>query len=75
MSQQQNKFQTKKQDKTPEEQLSEVEISDWPAKEFKVTIIKKLNNVGRRMNEHNEKLEVSNKELEYKEPKWAKRIQ
>ena len=32
----------KKQDKTPEEELSEVEISDLPDKEFKVMITKML---------------------------------
>ena len=33
-------FQTKKQDKTPEEQLSEVEIGNLPEKEFRVMIVK-----------------------------------
>ena len=32
----------KEQDKTPEEELSEVEISDLPDKEFKVMITKML---------------------------------
>ena len=38
--QQRNMFQTKEQDKTPEE-LSEVEISNLPKKEFKVMIVKR----------------------------------
>ena len=53
MRQQKNTFKTKKQDKTPEE-LSEIEISNPPDKEFKVIIIKMLNEFGRRMDEHNE---------------------
>ena len=35
MRRQRNMFQTKKQDKTPEGELSEVEISSLPDKEFK----------------------------------------
>ena len=35
-------FQIKEQDKTPEEQLSEVEIGNLPEKEFKVMIIKMI---------------------------------
>ena len=34
--------QIKKQDKTPEEELSEVEISNLPNKEFKVMTVKML---------------------------------
>ena len=55
------RWQRKKQDKTPKEELSEVEISNLPDKEFKVIIIKMLNKLGRRMNEHSEKF---NKDLE-----------
>ena len=54
-------FQMKEQDKSPEEELSKVEISNLPDKEFKVMIIKMLNELGRRMNEHSDKF---NKELE-----------
>ena len=57
-------FLMKEQDKTPEEELSEVEIS--PSKEFKVMIIKMLKELGRRIDEHSGKLEVFNKELENK---------
>ena len=38
-------FQTKKQDKIPEE-LSEVEIGNLPEKEFRVMIIKVIKNSG-----------------------------
>ena len=50
----------KEQDKTPEE-LSEVVKSNLPDKEFKVMIIKMLNELRRRMDEHSEKF---NKQLE-----------
>ena len=53
-------FQMKEQDKTPEE-LSEVVKSNLPDKEFKVMIIKMLNELRRRMDEHSEKF---NKQLE-----------
>ena len=41
----------KEQNKTPEEELSEVEISNLPDKEFKVVIIKTFMNSGERMDE------------------------
>ena len=47
-------FQTKEQDKIPGE-LSEVQINNYPNKEFKVMIIKMLKELGRRINEHSEK--------------------
>ena len=52
---------TKEQDKTPEEEQCKVEISNLPNKEFKVMIIKMLNELGRRLDEHSKKF---NKELE-----------
>ena len=51
----------KEQDKTPEDGFSEVEVNNLPDKEFKVMIIKMLNELRRRMDEHSEKF---NKELE-----------
>ena len=42
-------FQMKEQDKTPEEELSEVEIGSLPEKEFRVMIVKKIKELGRRM--------------------------
>ena len=54
-------FQRKKQDKIPEEKLSEVEIGNLSNKEFKVMIVK-INELRRRMDEQSEKLEVFNKE-------------
>ena len=56
-------FQTKEEDKTPVEELSEVEINNLPHKKFKVMIIKMLKELGRRVDEHSENF---NKGLEKK---------
>ena len=52
MRQQTNIFEMKDQDKNPKEELSEVEISILPNKEFKV--IEMLNKLGRKMDDHSE---------------------
>ena len=57
-------FQMKEHDKTPEDELSEVEIINRPNKEFKVITVNMLKELRRRLGEQNEKLEVINKELE-----------
>ena len=57
-------FQMKEQDKTPEEELTKVEVNNLPPKEFKVMIIKMLKELRRRMDKHSKKLKVSNKELD-----------
>ena len=54
MKKQRNVFQAKKQDKTPETDLNEMEISDFPDKEFKIMVIKVLIKFRRRMNDHSE---------------------
>ena len=55
----------KEQDKTPEEQLSEVEIGNLPEEEFRVMIVKKIQDLGKRVEAQTEKLpEMFNKELE-----------
>ena len=54
-------FQMKEQDKTQEEKLSEMEVSNLPNNQFKVMITKMLNELRRRMDEQSEKF---NKELE-----------
>ena len=46
---QRNIFQTKEQDKTPEEQLSDVEIGNLPKKEFRVMIVKMIQKLRKRM--------------------------
>ena len=40
-----NRFQTKEQDKTPEEQLSKVELGNLSEKEFRVMIVKLIDNL------------------------------
>ena len=51
----------KEQDKTPEKQLNEEEIGSLPEKEFRITIVKMIQNLGNRM----EKIkETFNKDLE-----------
>ena len=55
---QKNMFQTKEQDKIPEEELSEVEISNLPKKELRVMIIKMVKELRRRMNVQSKNLEV-----------------
>ena len=52
---QRNIFQIKKQDKPPEEQLNEVERASLPEKEFKVMIIKKIQELGKGMDAQSEK--------------------
>ena len=42
-------IQMKEQDKTPKEELSEVEISNIPNKDFKVKVIKMLKELNKRM--------------------------
>ena len=42
-------FQKKEQDKTTEEQLSEVEIGNIPEKEFRVMIVKIIPDLRKRM--------------------------
>ena len=54
MRQQMPMFQTKEQDKIPEE-LSKVQISNLPNKEFKVMIIKMFKELGRRIDKKREK--------------------
>ena len=57
-------LQRKKQDKTPEEELSEVEIGNLPKKEFRVVIVKMIKELRRRMDAKSKKSEVFNMELE-----------
>ena len=52
--QQRNSMQIKEQVKTPEEELSEMEIGNLPAKDLKVMIVKMFKDL-RRMEEQGEK--------------------
>ena len=55
----------KEQDKTPEKQLNEVEIGNLPEKEFRIMIVKVIQDVGKRMEAKIEKVqEMFNKDLE-----------
>ena len=55
----------KEQDKTPEEQLSEVEIGNLPKKEIRVMIVRMIQELGKRMDAQIKKLqEVLSKETE-----------
>ena len=61
MKRQRAMYQMKEQDKTPEQQLNEVEIGNHPEKEFREMIVKMIQNLGNRM----EKIkETFNKDLE-----------
>ena len=58
-------YQMKEQDKTPERQLNEVEIGNLPEKEFRIMILKMIQNLGKRMEAKIEKMqEMFNKDLE-----------
>ena len=55
----------KEQDKTPEKQLNEVEIGNLPEIEFWITIVKMIQNLGKRMEAEIKKMqEMFNKDLE-----------
>ena len=61
-------FQAKEKDKTPEEQLSEVKIGYLPEKEFRVMIVKMIQDLGKRMEAQNRRIkEMFNKELQASE--------
>ena len=61
MKKQKNMFQTKVQDKTPEKDLSETEVSEWPDKKLKIMFIKILTKVRKAIHEQSENF---NKEIE-----------
>ena len=55
----------KEQDKTPEKQLNEVEIGNLPEKEFRIMIVKMIQDLGKRMEAKIKKMqEMFNKDLE-----------
>ena len=47
MKRQRAMYQMKKQDKTPEKQLNEVEIGNLPEKEFSIMILKMIQDLGK----------------------------
>ena len=54
----------KEQHKTPEEQLSDMEIGNLTEKEFRVMIARMIQELRKRMDAQSKKLQVFNKELE-----------
>ena len=61
MRRQRNTFQVREQDKTPEKELSETEMSNLPDTEFKQRVLRMLTDLGRRIDELSENV---NKEME-----------
>ena len=58
-------YQMKQQDKTPEKQLNEVEVGNFSEKEFRIMIVKQIQDLGKRMEAKIEKMqEMFNKDLE-----------
>ena len=58
-------LQMNEQEKTPKEQLNKEEIGNLPEKEFKVMIVKMIQNLGKRMEEQTEEIqEMFNKEID-----------
>ena len=50
-------YQMKEQDKTPEKQLNEVEIANVPDKEFRIMIVKMIQDLGKRVEAMIEKMQ------------------
>ena len=58
-------YQMTEQDKTPEKQLNEVEVGNLPEKEFRIMIVKMIQDLGKRMEAKIEKIqEMFNKDVE-----------
>ena len=58
-------YQVKELDKTPEKQLNEVEIGNLAEKEFRIVIVKMIQDLGKRIEAKIEKMqEMFNKDLE-----------
>ena len=58
-------YQMKEQDKTPEKQINKVEIGNLTGKEFRIMIVKKIQDLRKRMETKIEKMqEIFNKDLE-----------
>ena len=54
-------YQMKEQDKTPEKQLNEVEIGNLPEKEFRIMIVKMIQDLRKRMAKIEKMQEMFNK--------------
>nr|ABF60032.1 transposase [Lipotes vexillifer] len=65
MKRQKSMYQVNEQDKTPEKQLNELEVSNLPEKEFRIMIVKMIQDLGKRMEVKIKKMqEMFNKDLE-----------
>ena len=65
MKRQRAMYQMKEQDKTPEKQLNKVEIGNLPEKEFRIMILKMIQDLGKTMEAKIKKMqEMFNKDLE-----------
>ena len=65
MKRQKAMYQMKEQDKSPEKKLNEVETGNLPEKEFRIMIVKMIQNLGKRMEAKIEKMqEMFNKDPE-----------
>ena len=65
MKRQRAMYQMKEKDKPPEKQLNEVEIGNIPEKEFRIMIVKMIQDLRKRMEAKIEKMqEIFNKDLE-----------
>ena len=65
MKRQRAMYQMKEQDKTPEKQLNEVETGNLPEKEFRIMIVKMIQDLGKRMEAKIEMMqETFNKDVE-----------
>ena len=58
----------KGEDKTPEKQLNEVEIGNIPEKEFRIMIVKMIQDLGKRMEKMQEMFTKDLEEQKNKEP-------
>ena len=68
-------YQMKEQDKTPEKQLNEVEIANLPEKEFRIMVVKMIQDLGNKMEAKMEKMqEMFNKDLEELENKYLEEL-
>ena len=71
-----NMSQMQEEDNTPEEQLSEVQLGNLPKKEFRVMIVKMIQDLRKRMEAQTKKIqEMFNKELENVKNKQSRTIQ
>ena len=65
MKRQRAMYQMKEQDKNPEKQLNEMEIGNLPEKEFRIMIVKMIQDLRKRMEAKMEKMqEMFNKDLQ-----------